>query len=344
MQRTERSLGWIIIVALAGIALALAVTAPARAAGDTAAAKQHFRRGVELFKDGDYEQAVIAFERAYELKPTYKLFWNIAQVEAELKHYSRALEAYTRYLTEGGDRVPRERVQKAKAEIGRLNTLVGSIAVECPIDGALVLVDKRRVGTTPLAEPVFVDIGEHEVAVKRGADELHAEVLRVAGGERVVVEVPVSAKTAAPAPAEAAAAPAQSVPPEPEPLGKPEVDPTEEEGPKRVWTWVALGIGGAALASGAVIGGVAMGKRKDLAEECDGDSCPEGKAGEADRIRTMNTTADVLYGVTAAAVVVGSVLFFVEPDDDEEEIPAAEVTLAPLATPRGGGLAVEGRF
>lgn len=43
-------------------------------------ARVHYAQGVDLYKDGKFEQASIAFERAYEIAPSYKILWNIGQV------------------------------------------------------------------------------------------------------------------------------------------------------------------------------------------------------------------------------------------------------------------------
>ncbi len=56
-------------------------------------ARTQFEQGLALYNDYKFEQAAIAFGRAYELKPTYKLLYNLGQVENELSHYAAALEA-----------------------------------------------------------------------------------------------------------------------------------------------------------------------------------------------------------------------------------------------------------
>jgi len=288
----------------------LATTMAFSAVGGTEEeARTHFQQGVELYEQGDYEAAAIAFNRAYELK-----------------HYALALGAFTRYLAEGGDAVPPERLTKVKGEIKRLNALVGMIYLDCPLTDARVQVDNETRGTTPLDGPIFVDIGKHEVIVKHGAKELLREVVRVAGGQRVELEVIVDDGGAV-----AGGGDGGSGEPEPEP----------EDGPERVWTWVALGVGGAAAIAGGAIGGAALAKRKDLeAENCDGQSCYQSSKSEGDSIEKMNLTADVLFGVAAAGIVTGIVLFFVEPDEDGEE----QVAVAPGITGDGAGLFVGGTF
>jgi len=315
------TLGRILAATALASGLALATSAGA-VGGKKEEARIHFEQGVVLYEEGQYEQAAIAFARAYELKPSFKLLYNIGQAESELKHYARALEAFTRYLAEGGKKVPKDRVGEVKSEIERLNALVGLIIIECPVAGAKVLLDNEAKGETPLAYPIFVDIGKHEVVVKQGQDELLREVVRVAGGQRVTLEVEGAETTSTGAGTE------------------PGVEEEDGDEGGRVWTWVALGVGGAAGIAGAAIGGAAMSKRSTLEDSCQGNHCPPGKQGEADTIETMNLTADVLFGVAAAGIVTGVILFFVEPDDESD----TEVAVTPAFTGNGAGLAVGGRF
>ena len=303
--------------AVLACALAL-IAAPIGAQADEA--RTQFERGLELYDDGKYEQAAVAFERAFELKPSYKILYNIAQVQNQLGHFAAALEAYARYLAEGGDQVSPDRQREVKAEIERLNSLVGMLVVQSEEDGAAVFVDGRREGETPLPGPVIVDLGEHELVVKRDGAELHRELVTVAGGQRVVVDVEAQEQGDVPV--------------------VPSGDGTDEEGGGRVWTWVFLGTGAAAAITGGVIGGVSMSKEKSLLDQCEGGHCPPSERDEGDSIEKMNLTADILYGVGAAFVVTGIVLFFVEPNGDEE--PA--VTVGPVASDTVFGLSLEGRF
>lgn len=310
---------------IAGTIWLLAVLVPWAAAAEDPEeqARAHFQQGLELYEQGDYEAAAIAFNRAYEIKPSYRILFNIGQAEAELKHYALALEAFTRYLAEGGDAIPEDRLQKVKGEIKRLNTLVGLIELECAVADAQVKIDNETRGFTPLAGAITVDIGKHEIVVTKGTAELLREVVRVAGGQRVRLQVQ----------AEGDAATAAGD------LGGGVSDAGDAEGPDRVWTWVAFGLGGAAAIAGGVIGGVAVSKRKALEEEdCQDQHCYPSARDEGDTIESLNLTADVLFGVAAAGVVAGVVLYFVEPDDEEQ------VALTPTVGGDGVGLVVGGRF
>lgn len=304
---------------------ALFAASTAAAGGDEEDARVHFDQGLALYEDGQYEQAAIAFARAYEIKPSYRLLFNIGQAEAELKHYTLALDAFTRYLSEAGGDMPPDREKLVRSEIARLEVLVGSIAIDCGAPGAKVKVDNETRGETPLAGPIYVDIGKHEVVVSMGADELLREVVRVGGGQTIELEAACADGGAAKKAGSDKGAPA-------------EVEPPARKG--RVWTWVALGVGAAAGITGGAIGGAAMSRKSALEGDCVGSHCPPSAKSEADTISTMNLTADVLYGVAGAAIITGVILFFVEPDDDAEPT----VAIAPAFAGDGAGLTIEGRF
>src|SRR5215218_10346672 len=72
-------------------------------------AKSRFLKGLDLFKEGDYQAALIEFRRANELAPNYNVLYNIGQVYFQLTDYPNALNSLERYLKEGGDQVSAKR-------------------------------------------------------------------------------------------------------------------------------------------------------------------------------------------------------------------------------------------
>jgi hypothetical protein len=312
----------------AHVALTLLLFAGAAAAGgkaDEQALKQ-FEQGIQLFNEGKYEQAAIAFERAYELKPSFKLLYNVGQVENELGHFVAARSAYTRYLEEGGDRVPEERGAQVRAEIERLDALIGTVEIVCPLDGATVYIDGRDSGQTPFDKGIAVDSGEREVLIKHAGDMLHREVVRVAGGAAVVVEVEVG---------EEPDEPIDSAEPAPPP------EPEEPEQQPRLWTWVAFGIGGAAIVGAAITGSMAASHAGDLDKACDGGECPEEEWDNLDQTRALATATNVMIGVAAAGVAAGVALYFIEPRIGAS---GESVEVAPTASADSVGVVIGGRF
>lgn len=289
-------------------------------------AKAQFEQGLELFSDGQHEQAAIAFERAYDLKPSYKILYNVGQVQNELRHYAAALEAYTLYLAEGGDKIDSLRRKEVQDEVKRLNALVGMINVQTKVKGAVVFVDGRRQGETPLSGKIFVDLGEHEVLVKEDGEQIHKEIVKVAGGQSVTVEFTIKSK-------------AEPV----EPVDETAPPKDDEEAPRRVWTWVALGIGAAAAVGAGVTGGMSYSLVNDIKDDCDGNDCPSGREDDAGKAENLGNVSTALTVAAAVGITAGVLLFFLEPGDDKEESKAS-VAIVPTAAPDNVGLSLTGRF
>jgi len=53
-------------------------------------ASTRFKRGLQLFDEGDYALALVEFERAYQLAPNYRALYNIGLVNVQLGRYAEA--------------------------------------------------------------------------------------------------------------------------------------------------------------------------------------------------------------------------------------------------------------
>jgi tetratricopeptide (TPR) repeat protein len=159
--------------------------APAAAPStDTDEARQHFADGLKLYKDGDFDAALVQFERAYTIKPNYKVLYNIAQTYFQLREYVEARDDMARYLKEGGSAIDPERQAAASKDLADLEKRVAKVVLTVNVAGATVLVDGKKVGTTPLSEPISVSEGQRTISVEapnRGARE---RLIRVAGGDQ----------------------------------------------------------------------------------------------------------------------------------------------------------------
>lgn len=141
------------------------VAAPKEMTPKEAEAVKRFKRGIELFEEGNSEAAQIEFQRAYELNPSWKLLYNIAICYRAEKDYVAALEAFERYLEEGGANVPSDRRQAVEEAIGTLKPRIGRISVTANVPGARVAIDDIAKGTIPLSGPIPVNPGRRRVTV-----------------------------------------------------------------------------------------------------------------------------------------------------------------------------------
>jgi len=126
-----------------------------------ASADEHFRRGVELFRDRRFGDAATEFEEAYRLSPAYVVLYNIGQVNAALGRSVEAVDAYEKYLKQGAAQISPERTQEVQSELGKQRDRIGTVALRTTPEGADIRMDGKWIGKTPLSRPVRATIGRH---------------------------------------------------------------------------------------------------------------------------------------------------------------------------------------
>jgi len=171
------------------IILSIVFLSPVFAATEASAqegAREFFKDGVSLFEHGNYKDAAEAFRKAYTLKASWKMFYNIGQSEAAAKRYGLALEAFEAYFAQGGDDVPSNRREEILKEIARLRVLVGVVKVKGEKGTELIIDDVSR-GTTPFEGIKRVAVGRHKVVLKLGGEVIHNEMFTMAGGMTTVI-------------------------------------------------------------------------------------------------------------------------------------------------------------
>ena len=66
--------------------------------GEVSSAERAYKQGLEAFKKGDYEGAVLLFMRVYRVSPNPNLVYNMARSFEELKRFDEAALYYQKYL------------------------------------------------------------------------------------------------------------------------------------------------------------------------------------------------------------------------------------------------------
>jgi len=314
--------------ALAALPMVLAVPAVAQTAGEApgdaaAQASEAFEMGMRLFQEQNWAGALAAFERAYSLQPHYAVLFNRGVCLRELHRYPEALDAFQRYLREGGDEIRPERRAEAERLIGELRSFLSRVTVAVSVDGADVRVDGHAHGVSPLAEPLVLGAGHHVIEARAAGHRDAREEFDIGGGEERVITLTLE-------PLEAAGPTAATTT---------TTTTTTEEWYEDWVGWTAAGAGLAMVGVGSYFlwDGSDKESQRDaaldlsVAHELDGDS------------RTSWVVGGVLAGVGAAALVTGVVLLALAPGGEEAppaegEAPAAAVV--PLVGPHALGLAV----
>src|SRR5450759_76091 len=186
------------------LALSVAVTVPQAArAGAKEEARKHYDRAIELVDDGQLPEAIIEFQRSYDLTKHFSVLYNIGQVYVSLAKPVEAITAYESYLVGGGKNVPAARRAEVEREIARQKARIATLTFHILPEGATVRVDGKEIGKAPISTPVRVGLGTHTIAASaEGYDPAETEVTG-AGGDQKVVELTL-AKHVAESPPQAA--------------------------------------------------------------------------------------------------------------------------------------------
>jgi hypothetical protein len=167
------------------------------------------------------------------------------------------------------------------------------------------------VGTAPLAGPIPLAAGAHKLEVHADGADTHEETVIVTAGETTRTSVELGG---------------------------------EGGGgfSKRTLGVVLMGVGGAAMAGGAVTGFLAMGANNDLSDCRKNDACNSTKreSSKADDVRSRALMTDILVGSGLAIAGTGVLLYLLGGD----ETPAATGTTKVGFVPTPGGAAAVGFF
>jgi hypothetical protein len=325
-----------------GVALVLCVAAPAQ--GQDAAddeqreamgeAQARFRRGLELYAEDDFRAALVEFQRAYELAPSFRILYNIAQVQFQLQDYAGSLRSFERYLQEGADGIDAGRRADVERDMERLRTRVARIAISAEHDGVEVYVDDVLMGVTPLP-PVLVSSGRRLVRARLEGHAPVTHVVDVAGAEEVTLRLQFDGANSKPTEPEVP----NTVLSVPIPAVPAPASPAVPDGPEEAsvpWVgWTLTGL----LAVGAVTTGVlALRASSDLQDLRGTPNVGRDALDEASSDAKRWALATDVLGV--GAVVAGGISLYLTLDRDAEPQRASGVqwNLGP------GSLGVVGRF
>jgi tetratricopeptide (TPR) repeat protein len=302
-------------------------------------ADAHFRRGVELYDDGDMSGALAELSRAYALVPSYRILYNLGQVSYQQRDYARALEHFRRYLREGGAALPRPRRDQVEDDIQRLERRVGHIEIltEGIDDGSDVLLDDVKVATAPVADPLLANVGQRKLELVRPTGARSVRLVEVTGGEmahvlfaRPVPGLPASTRAGVDGGPTTASRASELL------SGSAGASGRAGDGfhalSTPAWvTWAAT----AALAAGAATTGVlALSASRDLQQRRDTFPLAPGELdGPAGRARGLALTTDGLLAGTLVMAAVSLYLTFERPAGSG----AAEAAEAGAGAPTGTG-------
>lgn len=282
-------------------------------------AREYYNQGKEAFDKEDFENALEAFQKAYDTKPHPVVLKSVAECQAALGDTAAAVDTFEKYLADP-EAAGKDSVQKRVEE---LKALPIEVQITSEPEGGRIDIDEADSGQVTPAT-IKMKAGSHEVKITVEGFEPMAKQIEVElGADNEVVAdfetegIPAVAPVESPPPVE----PIESTGEEAEP------PPMEEEssGPPPAF-WVMAAVTGAGLVSGTVFGTMA------LADEEEFNDNPTNS--KADAVERDAIIADVSFGVAVAAAVAGTIILIVHSRKKKEsanEGGGLEVSVLPAA-------------
>ncbi len=280
---------WALLLTLAGTSLTASADAPAV---EVDAAKAAFERGTRLFQRGDFAAALVAFRRAYSLRPHHAVLCSQARCHERLNQPLEAAAHYRRCLQEGARAtLLATRIQRALEAVE--HRVAGLRVTGSP--GLEVSVDGRPVGVAPLR--VAVNPGRLVIELRRSGRVLAASKVVLTEGEQRTVEL------------------------RPAPIGDPPgADRPSRRRQKPHWFWITASTTVALAVATAALGAVTLQKRSAF------DAEPTRAT--ADTFYRHRLATNILLGVTLAAAGASATLFFFTDFGSKESSRTSGVALA----------------
>ena len=289
--------------ALARAGPALAEAPPASEAARSAA-RAKLVEGVDALGRGEHRLALDKFEQAYALVPSPKIHYDFGLAYLGLGRRAEALSAFERFLAEAED-APADKREKAAERAAALRPQVGAatVTVEGAPGGVTIAVDGHEVGSAPLARPVYLDPGRHELAARlpRGVAG-PIQPIDIQPGRTVAVVLRIAADPPAPRPTS-------------DPLAPRSGERVRERGPTsgeraptdtRRIAALSIGAAGVALIGAGLTFGVLAKRESDSLSRDSANGAPPNKATLFDPDKqSRGTTYETLQVVSLVTGAVG---------------------------------------
>ncbi len=335
--------------------LVLSVAAPALAADVVISddARAHFAAGVNLLQDPDgarYEEAYREFKAAYASSPSWKILGNLGISAMKLERDGEAIDAYKKYLAEGGKQIETDERAQFQRDLSTLEAGVVRLTLDSDPPGA-VIEDERFPSSGNAIRNSYQLTAPAQIGVCAGR---HRFTAKLAGRADAVWDVELSPKQQESHTfklSEATAAPVAGPAPQPSTGVGVTSDSLKSGNPLRVGSYVALGVGAVGIGVGTVFGLRAKSKYKE-ANDFAAENCPPGNepcalgnqfgewedlGKQADTSKTLSIVGFVVGGVGLAT----RVTLFILSSKKKEEQPAAAKVEPYLGL---GSLGVRGSF
>jgi hypothetical protein len=147
-----------------------------------------------LLNNDDFAGALKKYGQAYDLSRDPRLLFNMAVCARSLRAYAQMQSLLTRYVREAGAAMTAQDKADVDSALGAIRNLVGTVRLAVTEADAAVAVDGVVVGTTPLANPLIVDLGAHKLSVTKAGFQSADQAMDIQGGTEVAVAITLIAQ------------------------------------------------------------------------------------------------------------------------------------------------------
>lgn len=332
---SDRGVALVLVCAMTAMAAAPSAHAQTPSAKEIEAARTAFKEGLQLEKDGKYEEALAKFEETAKVKTTAQVRFHIGLCNEKLGHWAAAIEAYDGAAKQAEAeknapevlKVAPDLAAKLREKMPKVTVLfaAGVVPDSLTIDGIVV--------EDATAKEYAIEPGPHVVMATAGEDKVREE-FTVAEGEHKTLSLKLGAAPAAPVTPTYEAAEL--------PRAKPGVVTAEPSNGQATLGWVLTGVGVAALGTSIAFYAVRGSKMNDLEGTCVNNKCPSSADGTISSAKTFTTLSGVALGVGVASLGAGIYLLVSSKKSHPEPEPTARIV--PWAPGSQLGLGIEGAF
>ena len=177
--------------------LVLAVVKNASADSTSAElAAEHFQLGLNHARASEIDAAATEFEAAYQASPNFAVLYNLGRTYMAMGRAVDAVDAFTRYLAEGGSTIESKRRAEVAASIALNEKRIGQLEIEVEPALSAVQIDGKAV---PVGEhAVRLLVGEHALLVSAPGYRSYAQALTISHQAATPVRVHLLKGPAAP--------------------------------------------------------------------------------------------------------------------------------------------------
>jgi hypothetical protein len=131
-------------------------------------ARHLYDEAIQYGKRGEYRKAKASLTAAWSLIKTWEIAVNLGSAEMRLGQYRDAAEHLSWGIRDGIRKVGETYapLSKAKTLLAEALQHIGQLKLVADEPGAAIFVDEEVVGKSPLADPIFLDPGEHVITAR----------------------------------------------------------------------------------------------------------------------------------------------------------------------------------